>query len=110
MAAIAAPRIDTTVPADIDHVIPSANAGANLTAIAGRPNHAAQLVQFVNKDAAASHTVVFTPEKSTQRTLVIPPNMILEYRMPVALIDSSSEANIQVIAYYWAKAGVQFNR
>lgn len=111
MAAIAAPRIDTHIGPDCEHYIANANAAdVNLQAISGRPNHAPQFLIFINATVAAL-AVAITPEKGVERILTIPPNFALEYHMPVASIRAAgSGVNLQVVAFYWAKAGCQFNR
>lgn len=108
--ALAAPRVDTAVCPDTEHFITSAAGGnVDLTAISGKPNHAAQKCLFVNNTAAAL-AVVFTPEKSVARTLSVPAMNTIEYNMPVSSITAAGSGAVQVIAFYWHKGGLQINK
>lgn len=111
MAAIAAPRVNVQVSPDCEFYIASAAAAdVNLQTVSAKPNHCPQALVFMNATAAAL-AVAITPEKGTERILTIPINGVVYYNMPVASIRAGgSGASLQVIAFWWAKAGCQFNR
>lgn len=110
---LAAPRTDTTISADSELYTADVTALAgdlDLTAVAGKPNHAPQLTLLIN-NTAASITVLVTAEKNTNiRSVRIPANSTITVPVPIALVTKAGSGAAAVWCFWRAGSGVQFNR
>ncbi len=109
MAKVASPRNNTQFPADHLTVIAAGAVSNNdLTAISLRPNHAAQKLRVVNKNATTLQSLVFLGEDdAVNTTMSVPFNGQMLVDVPVKTLISAG-ADIEVHCYWWA--GMNPNR
>ena len=87
----------------------AAGAGAtNLTTQSGKPNHAAQCVDFYN-DALVTQNVVCTSFSGTVLTVPLGPGMPYTPKCAVASVDVTTGAGISWTAYWWKIPGSKDN-
>jgi hypothetical protein len=72
----------------------------NLAAQTGKPDHAAQLVDFFNAGATVENAV-YTDHRGTQHTKPVPAGGHYPVEVPVATLQTSG-ANVSCEVYWWA--------
>lgn len=79
-----------------------------LTTIVGRPNHAAQIVEFFNA-GTATENAVFLDVNGTQHSE--PVAAVTRYSPPMAVssIHTDSGINVSAKAYWWPALGFTLN-
>jgi hypothetical protein len=87
----------------------AAGAGAtDLTARPGKPNHAAQCVDFYN-DADATQNIVCVTWSGATLTVPLGPRAGYTPKEAVASVSASTGANISWTAYWWKVPGSKDN-
>jgi hypothetical protein len=87
----------------------AAGAGAtDLTARSGKPNHAAQMVDFYNDGLTTQNVVCVTWSGSTL-TVPLGPGMPYTPKEAVASVDAATGASISWTAYWWKVPGSKDN-
>jgi hypothetical protein len=101
-------EVDLSRPARYSKAFAANFLATDLTAQTGKPNHAAQVVQFHNAGASAENAVYVTVDGETLTESIaaggkfIPP-------IPVASLSASSDADVSAKAYWWPVIGHLIN-
>lgn len=101
----APPAIDQTRHADTMHIVADVAdtvADIDLLAIPGKPKHPPQLTVFYNRSVDTDATIVITPEKGVNLTLVVPFGRQLEVYHPIrTVLESGSSGGLCDAYFYW---------
>ncbi len=109
MAALA-PSADTTRPADFAHSIADITSGnVDLTALTGKPNHAAQMLRLNNATTGAL-SAILTPEHGANFTVVVNAGQQYEVPAKVSAIVASGSGALSAVAYWWPGASLAINK
>ncbi len=112
MPRIAAPKNDTSKPADHLTVVSGTFSNNDLLAITKRPQHAPQVTVFTCKVATAGGiAVVFRQEGDAgDTTATVPPNGVpLVVNCPIKLLVSGG-ADVEAHCYWWAGSSIDYNK
>lgn len=83
-------------------------AATNLTTRSGKPNHAAQIVDFTNAGASAQSAIGTAVDGSTF-TKVLAPGATYSCLVPLTALSASSGVDVSAIAYWWPTLGSTIN-
>lgn len=106
---VAAPKNDTSKPADHMTVIAGDFDNNDLLAISKRPQHAPQRVRLVNATATAVTDVVIRLEDDAANLVAIevPSQGFIDIDTPVKTLISGG-ATLQAHCYWWAGFGIGY--
>lgn len=105
-----APSADTTRPADLVHSVADITSGnLDLTAISGKPSHAAQMIRLNNATTGAL-SAVLTPEKGSNITVVVNAGQQYEVNAKISAIVASGSGALSALVHWWPGATTSFNK
>ena len=80
----------------------------DLTAVSGKPDHAAQLVEFFNA-GTATENAVYTTIDGEAHTTPIAAGARWAPALPVSSVSASSDADVSAEVFWWPALGCAFN-
>lgn len=110
----APPLADYTRQADTMHIVvdgADTSGDVDLLRIAGKPKFAPQKLVLFNRSVDTDSTIVVTPDKGVDLTVVVPFGKTLEIPHPIkTIVDSgSSGGTTDIYCYWWDASTLDWN-